>query len=145
MLFGEIVNDEMILNEFGLIDKNEWLKTPIIRRFTLNIVLDKFVIMLNHMYLIIEIKQCRGVLQYAPTNEFKSPSQNLGSIIRGFKSITTTQINQIRKSPKNPVWQRNYYERIIRNEYDLNRIRQYIVNNPTNWDLDRNNKPGLFM
>ena len=82
----------------------------------------------------------RGVLQYAPTgNGLRSPSQTIGSIIRGFKSSVSKQINLIREIPGLPVWQRNYHDHIIRNERELNEIREYIRNNPLQWDRDDEN------
>ena len=78
-----------------------------------------------------------GRIRYAPTNnKFNSPSQSLGAIVRGFKSSVTKKIRNISGSPKLNVWQRNYYEHIIRNELDLHNIRQYIQNNPHKWELD---------
>lgn len=59
----------------------------------------------------------------------------------GFKSSATSRINGLRNSPGVPVWQRNYYEHIVRNEDELNRIREYIINNPLQWQFDREN-PG---
>jgi REP element-mobilizing transposase RayT len=66
-------------------------------------------------------------------------SGSLGAVIQNFKSVSTRKINKIRNNPGCPVWQRNYYEHVIRNEADLANIRQYIVNNPLKWDLDENN------
>ena len=81
--------------------------------------LDAFVVMPNHFHGILMINECRrGVLQYAPTN-LKSPSQTIGAIVRGFKGATTKRINQLRNMPRQSVWQRNYYEHIIRDEDDL--------------------------
>ena len=57
----------------------------------------------------------------------------------GFKSSITKIVNQIRNTPGYPVWQRNYYEHVIRNEDDLNRVRQYIIDNPMKWLEDENN------
>jgi len=62
----------------------------------------------------------------------------MGSFIAGFKSITTKRINELRNAPGVPVWQRNYYDHIIRNEVDLNRVREYIARNPLQWPNDRN-------
>ena len=76
-------------------------------------------------------------MQYAPT--FRSPSQTVGAIVRGFKSAVTKRINTIRGTPGLPFWQRNYYERVIRNEDELDRVRQYIANNPLQWALDQEN------
>jgi REP element-mobilizing transposase RayT len=64
---------------------------------------------------------------------------SIGAIIGQFKSLVTKQINQMRNTPGTLVWQRNYYEHIIRNEKDLYAIREYIQNNPLKWDLDENN------
>ncbi|MDI6732861.1 MAG: hypothetical protein QME16_02885, partial [Planctomycetota bacterium] len=83
-LLGRIAEGKMQLNEYGIIVRNEWLKTGKVRR---NIVMDEYVIMPNHLHGIIIITKtdtCRGVLQSAPT--FRSPSQTIGAIIRGFKS-----------------------------------------------------------
>ena len=55
------------------------------------------------------------------------------------KSIVTKRINQFRTTSGRPVWQRNYFERVIRNEHELIRAREYIVNTPLKWELDREN------
>ena len=67
----------------------------------------------------------------------------LGQIVGYFKYQTTKQINKYRNTLGLPIWQRNYYERIIRDENELNRIREYIRNNPINWQRDRNNLENL--
>jgi REP element-mobilizing transposase RayT len=63
----------------------------------------------------------------------------LGKIIAYFKYQSAKQINQIRNTSGLPVWQRNYYEHIIRDEDDMNKIREYIINNPAIWAEDENN------
>lgn len=163
-VFGDVKNGKMILNDYGAIVKDEWLKTPAIRK---NIDLDYYVIMPNHIHGIIIIErrgelnspqrkededtnespqgkgekdlppnEDKGRMQYAPTeNKLKSPSQTLGSIIRGFKSAVTKQIRISGLIDFN--WQRNYYEHIIRNERDLYNIRRYIELNPLKWELDK--------
>jgi putative transposase len=138
-VFGEVINEEMRLNKYGKIVKDEWIKTAKIRR---NVLLDEYVIMPNHMHVIIVIiDDGRGTLQRAPTVvQFGKPvSNSIPTIIRLFKSTTTKQVNQIRNTPTFPVWQRNYYEHVIRNEDKLNKIRQYIQNNSLSWHLDREN------
>jgi REP element-mobilizing transposase RayT len=57
----------------------------------------------------------------------------------GFKSSTTKQINIMRTTPGIPVWQRNYYEHVIRSDNELNKTREYIINNPMQWELDEEN------
>lgn len=135
--FGEIENGEMTLNEYGMIIEKEWLRTEKMRS---NIQMDKYIVMPNHFHGIIIIN-CRGTLQRTPTKEqFGRPiSNSIPTIIRLFKSTTTKQINQIRKTPGIPVWQRNYYDHIIRNEKELHNIRRYIEENPILWEYDREN------
>ena len=141
-LFGRICDDQIILGHFGKIVFEEWLNTPILRS---NVQLGEFIVMPNHFHGIIIINENRrGVLQYAPTDEyhssnaFRSPSQTVGSIVRGFKSAVTNKINRLRNLPGQPVWQRNYFEHIIRNDADMRRIEEYIFNNPKNWKSDEN-------
>ena len=71
-----------------------------------------------------------------PTNVLP---RSLGAIVRAFKSAVTKRINLVRETPGAPVWQRNYYERIVRNEQELNATRQYILDNPINWQGDTEN------
>lgn len=138
-VFGNIIKGKMELNKLGKIVEEEWLKTKKIRN---NVDLDDYVIMPNHVHGIIIIEsrgelnspRSEGVMHYAPTNTFKSPSQSLGSIVRGFKSAVTKQIRIA--GVINFKWQRNYYDHIIRNDKDLHRIRTYIQNNPLKWELD---------
>jgi putative transposase len=138
-IFGDIVDREIRLNEFGQIVKKEWLQTGDVRQ---NVKLGEFIVMPNHVHGILEIADYgRGTLQRAPTKEqFGKPvSNSIPTIIRLFKSATTKQINIFCNTPGIPVWQRNYYEHIIRNEKELYTIREYIRNNPFKWDLDENN------
>ncbi|MFQ5779284.1 MAG: transposase [Nitrospiria bacterium] len=140
-LFGDIADGEMVLNDAGRMVETVWEETPKLRP---NIALDEFVVMPNHVHGIVTIiETCRGVLQYAPTQsntpKFRSPTQTIGAIIRGFKSAATKRINEMRHTPGAKLWQRNYYEHIIRNKNELNRIREYIINNPMKWELDSEN------
>ena len=73
------------------------------------------------------INRARGVINHAPT---------VGEIVRGFKARCTHAVNKIRQTPGTPVWQRNYYEHIIRNEADYNRIAEYVATNPRRWMED---------
>jgi REP element-mobilizing transposase RayT len=138
-IFGYITDGKIELNVLGKITVREWLKTFQIRK---NIQLDEYVVMPNHFHGIIILAENKGVLQYAPTNKFRSPSQSIGSVVRGFKSAVTRGIKRLDYSLLYSVWQRNYYEHIIRNERELNRIREYIQNNPLRWQYDRENLKG---
>lgn len=73
------------------------------------------------------------------TRAFRSPSRTIGAMVRGFKSATTKRINALRGTPGVAVWQRNYYEQIIRDQESLNRVRAYVAANPARWLTDRDN------
>jgi REP element-mobilizing transposase RayT len=141
-LFGEIAGSEMRLNEIGQIVAEEWIRAPQIRPY---VELDEWVIMPNHMHGIIVIMEggmVGATRRVAPTTTDRPTgpkSGSLGAIIGQFKSVTTKRVNALRGTPRVPVWQRNYYEHIIRNEDDLARVREYIANNPLQWGIDRNN------
>ena len=135
-VLGDIIDGNIHLNEFGKVVEEEWLKTFDMRK---DLKLDGYVVMPNHFHGIILVEG-RGVLQYAPTeNVFRSPSGTIGAVVRGFKSSVTKKINMMRSTTGAPVWQRNYYEHIIRDEEELNQVREYIVNNPLQWQFDREN------
>jgi REP element-mobilizing transposase RayT len=93
----------------------------------------------NHFHAIVFIKEIgqTNSLTNISKSTFLRSSRSLGSLVAGFKSSVTTKVNLFRGTPAFPVWQRNYYDHIIRDEADLNRIREYIVNNPLKWELDR--------
>lgn len=148
-LFGEVVDGEMILNKFGLIAKQQWDKLP--RRFP-NIELGANTIMPNHMHGIIVIMYGRGTAgnltnnhgeptRRAPTHEqFQKPIKgSISTIIRSYKSAVSYRINLMRGTQDIPVWQRNYYEHIIRNERDLQNKTDYINAKPMLWDQDDEN------
>ncbi len=87
----------------------------------------------------------RGGSRTALTSSRTAPTSNLkplGRIIGAFKTVSTKRINETRRAPSARLWQRNYYEHIIRNKNELNRIREYIIINPLQWELDRENPNG---
>jgi len=135
-LFGEIITGEMILNDFGKLAASEWLLSGQIRQ---EIELDEWCIMPNHFHGIILLKENkqRGLLSGTCVNGIDRKPKSLGSLVAGFKSSVTHKINERRGTPGIPVWQRNYYDHIIRDEEDLNRIQEYIINNPLKWEIDR--------
>jgi putative transposase len=147
-LFGDIFNGEMVLNEMGMIAYHEWLETPVIRK---NVGLDVFVVMPNHIHGIIIIKEagCGGELNSPfnnPMNNIEegvcntplhSPSQTIGSIVRGYKASVTGKINALKNTKGIVVWQSNYWEHIIRDEGSYSNISEYIINNAFNWNTDK--------
>jgi len=127
-LFGEIVNGNMILNECGRIAENKWNELP---QHHPNVELGEFIVMPNHIHGILKIVKNAAELG-ASANISPKPG-TLPTIIRSYKSSVSKQIN----NP--PVWQRNYYEHIIRNEKEYAKIAQYIHKNPIFWKKDRFN------
>ncbi len=141
-LFGKVVNQTMELSQIGQIVREEWLQTAILRP---NVELDVYSIMPNHFHGIIFL--CRGTSRRAPTREtFGKPTKDsIPTIIRLFKSSVTKRANEMRGTPGLPVWQRNYYEHVVRDGSDLDRIREYILENPTNWKVDEGNPRNIRM
>ena|SRR6266850_4229294 len=140
-LFGAVVDCEMQLNDAGRIVQKAWSGLP--GRFS-QINVDSFVVMPNHIHGIIVV----GAQFIAPSNTFSNRVEEaapgtmnhtptVGEIIRTYKAVSTRAIRCTVNVDFR--WQRNYYEHIVRNEESLNHIRQYIVDNPIRWDLDRDN------
>jgi len=151
--FGEVVNGEMKLSEVGKSVNEEWAKTEKIRK---NVKLDKFVVMLNHLHGIVIIEDSRDALNASPKigrrtqcvstdenckNKFGPQTNNLASIIRGFKSAST---KIIRNTLPYFQWQSRFYDRVIRNETELGKIQEYIERNPKFWDEDKNKVENIF-
>ena len=164
-VFGNIVDGKMQLNDIGRLVEEEWLNTINIRMG--DVRLHNYIVMPNHFHAIIEICECRGELHspqilngcnmgececrgesYSPQIlntdnvgecekgecdsplRMKSPSKTVGAIVRGFKGAVSRQLGY-------SVWQRNYYEHIIRTGESYRQISDYIVNNPTKWQDDK--------
>src|SRR5919108_4995307 len=133
-IFGEVVDGKIELNDLGQIVTEEWERSHHIRK---EIGLDGFVVMPNHLHGIVMIRPV-GATGRSPS--LSGPlKRSLGACVAGFKSAVTTRINQLCVTPGLRIWQRNYYEHIIRDEESLNRIRQYILDNPAGWSLDPEN------
>jgi putative transposase len=148
-LFGAVVNGEMQPGPAGLIAGEcwEWLAA----RYD-HVALDQWVVMPNHLHGIIALTDqmgthvtgesaCRGGSQTAPTGDAKR--KPLGRLIGAFKTVSTKRINELRGTPGAPVWQRDFFEHIIRDDNALNRIRQYIQDNPANWAFDTDNPEAM--
>ena len=114
-LFGEIVDGKMLLNEYGEIVMKCWEAIPI--HFP-HVETDKFIIMPNHVHGIVFMVGARHAVPLRTIGEqFAKPvSGSLPTLIRSFKSAVTKSINTFRNTPGTPVWQRNYYEHIIRDD-----------------------------
>ena len=155
-LFGEIESGLMRLNEYGEVVASEWMRSAEVRS---EIECGEFVVMPNHFHGIVCIVGAYGNTPiYGNTplcgntpmsrdeqqrvcvhdgaychTPLRSPSRNVGAMVRGFKGAASRRINEIRDTPGAPVWQRNYYEHVIRDDADYNRIAEYVANNPQRW------------
>ncbi|MFA4910834.1 MAG: transposase [Desulfobacteria bacterium] len=136
-LFGNIVNFNMELSTLGKIVEQEWHE--ILKRFP-DVELDAFVIMPNHIHGIIIVW---ATIVVAQNNRAGArPAPTIGKIIGTFKSLCIHDwLGYVKENGLGTVgkfWQRNYYEHIIRNETELDKIREYIITNPLNWESDEN-------
>lgn len=143
-IFGKITDGRMELNDFGQIVLHCWQHLP--DHFP-KTTLDAFVIMPNHVHGIIFMTDDYPVgarhaspLQQQQHTSPTSQRPSLGTLVGSFKSASTRQIRTCAGLPDFPVWQRNYYEHIIRHDESLARIQEYIVNNPLSWHLDGENQ-----
>jgi putative transposase len=136
-LFGEVVAGTMVLSDLGKSVQRCWDAIP--AHFS-NAQLDTFMVMPNHIHGIIVIVGARHASPLPKGISPRGPEpQSIGAIVGSFKSAVTKFINNQRGTPGTSVWQRNYYEHIIRDESTLERIREYIVTNPLRWAIDREN------
>lgn len=141
-IFGKIIGENQYWSPYGHIAKSEWLK---LRSRYPNITLDEFVIMPNHIHGVISVGATLAVARDSQSQNRAgvNPAPTLGQIIGSYKSIVVRHSIDIATSNKREIgkmWQRNYYERIIRDRGELDRIRAYIANNPENWHNDSFNK-----
>jgi len=168
LFFGDVVDGKMVLSGIGEIADKFWLKIPGHFPF---VKLDYYVVMPNHVHGILQIDHGDNAMggkthlraktrlrvetqNFASLrtgdktqnrdykNKFGPQSKNLSSIIRGYKIGVKkySTMNNI-----NFAWQARFHDRVIRDGNELNRIRQYIIDNPVRWELDRNNKNDLYI
>jgi len=151
-VLGNVVNGKMVLNNIGNMIEKWWNKIP--NKF--NVILDENQIMPNHIHMIIRIVGADPCVRPHISINGSTRGSNgdgstrgstptaVGTMIQWFKTMSTNEyIKNVHNKKWKPfdkrLWQRNYYEHIIRNETDLNKIREYIKTNPKMWDRDRNN------
>jgi putative transposase len=153
-VFGEVVDGEMRLNRYGEIVRTAWFDLP---RHYKHVELGAFTIMPNHVHVIIILgDDSRGgsvpanqpvpdkiIMSKPPlpeglkTRPYKR--HPLSETVRAFKSFSARRINLLQHAQGTPVWQRNYYEHIIRNQHDLEQTWLYIESNPAQWETDEEN------
>jgi REP element-mobilizing transposase RayT len=165
-LFGEIVDDEMVLNDAGVMVNRVWHEIPMHYD---GFKIHQFIVMPNHIHGIIEIvgagpracpepsRACPDTPRAYPNNNMQPPNgqpsngqpqggapTGLGDIVHRYKTLTTKRYvdgvknNRWQRFNKK-LWQRNYWEHIVRNDNEYQRIAQYIMNNPKKWALDKLN------
>lgn len=157
--FGEIVNEPVVKNDsndnvetqciaslqptvIGKLVESEWIKTPTLRP-DMNLELGEFVIMPNHFHAILIIGDNNyNHSDQSNKNQFGPQRKNVASVIRGFKSAVTKNAHIINRAFE---WQERFYDHIIRDEPEYQRIVNYITNNPSNWKDDKFCNPDLNM
>lgn len=120
-IFGYLDQNRLIANPAGLLVEKTWSALP---SHYSHLRLDAFYLMPDHLH---------GILQILETSD---PDKPLSKILRAFKTFTARRINVHRETPGQPVWQRNYFERIIRNEREMAALREYVLNNPFGLESD---------
>jgi putative transposase len=153
-LFGDVIDGIMVLNDAGRLVESVW--HGLTERF-LSLELDAFIVMPNHVHFIVNVAvpgEYDGVARENLATQGCAPTFNLHTmenktdqgrapaldrVVGAFKSISATQINRLLSRTGQPLWQRNYYERVIRNESELQGLRDYIIHNPLKWADDTEN------
>jgi putative transposase len=133
-LFGQITDGAVVWTPFGEGVVATWEAMP--TRFP-TVDLDAWVLMPNHLHGILVLNDPTANVTAANTAPLPSQRPFLGGVIAWFKYLSTKEINRLRGTPGQRVWQRNYHEHIIRNERSLEELRNYTVENPLRWELDR--------
>jgi REP element-mobilizing transposase RayT len=138
-ILGEVVNDAVQLSDLGQICQECWMLIP--NHFT-HTKLDRFVVMPNHVHGILFLGERDAIQAHkVPEREqFGRPIRgSLPTIIRSYKSAASRLANKTQGTTGASFWQRDYHERVIRDEKELNAYRDYIISNPSTWESDKNN------
>ena len=141
-LFGKVEKEQMRLSEYGHVVQACWDAIP---QHYPHVMLDAFVVMPNHMHGILVITDSglatdavgAGLPRPYDMDDEPTRRPTLGQMVAYFKYQSTKRMNAIRRAPGTKVWQRNYWERVIRNKKEGDRIRRYIEENPVRWFWDR--------
>ena len=126
-MLGHIDDDEMVANTRGEVARQCWHSLPDYHPISL----DAFVLMPNHLHGVVVLHESHGKRCALP------------NVVRTFKSMSARRINSLRGITDTPVWQRGYYEHVIRNDDALEKIRRYIAGNPARWRRDPENPQGI--
>jgi REP element-mobilizing transposase RayT len=139
-IFGKLSKEKIVLNSIGVIAQNCLIEIP--EHFS-NVIIDEHIIMPNHIHVIVIVNDDKnsdtGTIYRAPTKieKFGVPkSGTLSRIVSSYKAAVTRKVKQQSIGGYDKIWQRNYYEHVIRNDKELLEIRKYIKNNPIAWYLE---------
>jgi putative transposase len=141
-LFGRILDGNLELYDNGMIIQGCWQDLPL--KYP-TIILDYFTVMPNHVHGIISLVGAGSPRPEIPAWSVGGETPplpmdlNLSTIIGYFKYQSTKLVNESRRTPGARVWQRGFYDHVIRDDESLNRIREYIITNSRRWHLDREN------
>jgi putative transposase len=143
-ILSRVFGGKVILNQAGTAVHKTWLDLP--RRFP-SINIHEFVVMPNHFHGILQLTQPiriapKGAASSAPTTGKPFEYPTVGKVLRAFKSISAIDVNRILVRKAEPVWQRGYYDHIIRTGQDFEEIRAYILENPARWEQRSAQNPG---
>lgn len=136
MLFGQIVDGVMQLNPLGGLAQRCLVE---VMRHNPNVRLDVFVVMPNHVHILLWIVDQTGEPPAAgPQRQFAQPiAGSLSTLIGTYKAEVSRQARRAGLAPAGPLWQRNFWDRIVRDDRELHNVRNYIQTNPQRWDVDR--------
>jgi REP element-mobilizing transposase RayT len=127
-VFGRVRGRSVLLSEAGPIVEEEWLRTAERRPY---VVLDSHVIMPNHVHGLIVIQE--DAQPPSLTRSSGPKRHSLSSVVGGFKAAASRRIALLTDQDRHTLWQRSYYERVVRSDNELRSIREYIANNPVRW------------
>lgn len=134
-LFGKIVNSEMVTNQFGSIVWEVWKGLP--KRYP-QISIDTAIVMPNHFHGIVIIhEKSVEITDEHPIERGERRKMTIPLIVGYLKMTSSKMINQIRNSPGVAVWQRGYFDRILRDDTDYDELSEYIFTNPQRWGIDK--------
>jgi len=122
-VFGEVIKGKMVLNDLGKAVERTWYE---LSKHYDNLILDEFIVMPNHIHMIMIIK-----------NTTYDKRHGISEFVRNFKSFSSKGVNEINGTPGKSNWQRDYWDKIIRTDEQYYNIKQYIIDNPKNWDKEK--------
>lgn len=139
-LFGNVQIDRVRPSHLGAVAQQYWQEIP--QHFPF-VHIDEFVVMPNHLHGILWLKQTESIIPLTPNFTVGKHSKALGTAIGSYKAAVTNKIRELCQTSDLKIWQRNYYEVIIREETQLYNYRKYIQQNPLKWHLDEDNPQNI--